>query len=553
MDIYISEVEKANSIVDAINQLDNMKSDVEENCNQLLNSIKRQIEILTLAGGEENFGKIVNIYENILNIDKTNLEILSDYIDFLNTYNDYDKALNVFKDTCPYLDNNLKMKERILTNIGNSFNQLMELDNAIDCYQQALSIIDSLESLDEDYKLHRQEVVLSNLGVAYTRKRDYKNASFCFEECNNLYNNHNDNKLSKFDFIGNYASLYRIMKEYEKSDSILSVGLSCLSTIGLLDNSQKKKIAEYRAILNQGRGNVATNMGNGDKARYFYQETISILKSLYDENPRKYVVNLAIANYNFGRSYIVEDESAKEAIPFLESSLNLYESVLHNSFIQRVADNYAETITVLGRIYTNRKDTTECFKLCERIDQSINSCKDFPYKGANLLAAAGTILADLKMHKRALEYYFKAVKAIEILYEAYPTVYKIDMVQLYNNIAGSLCHNGNFVEGKDYFARSLSLSEELYLEKNIDKTFYRQVINRGFLFLVTSSEPLAALDYLRKLQELEPNNVELFEYECIILGGNGHMADAKNAFIKLLKRFPDYPKDSELYKNLGSK
>ncbi len=549
---YTTEVENINRLTVAINQLDSLKLDAEQNRNQLLSSIKHQIATLNLAGGEDNLNKIDKIYQNILDKDKSNLEIAIDYVKFLNTYNEYSKAIDVYNNVSTHFDDNdLKLKELILTHIGNSYNQLQQLDKAIDYYNKALHTLDSAVE-DDNYIRDRKENILNNLGLGYLRNNDYKNALKYFEECLNLHNKFGDNNLAKIKCINNLASLYRTIKEYEKADQLLSDGLNILSDMDILDDYGREEILYSTAILTQGRGNVAIDKNDYEKALSHYRQTLSQLQSLYDRNPRKYAISLAAANHNYGRIYFLNDESSKEALPFFENAVSLYENTLNKCFIQQVADRYGETISLLGRIYSSQQDTTECIRLCDRINQTLKSCSDFPYKGANLLAAQGTIYSDIKMTESAVKSYNKAIDAMQIMYAEYPAIYKKDLSQLYVNVAFLNCKIGNLTAGKDYFNKGIPMWDELFLENKVTKKEYFNALDRGFLALGTTSEYQAGLNYLRKMQELAPDNRKLFEYECIILYGNGRIEEAKIAFSKLINHFPDYPTDSELYKVLGN-
>lgn len=544
---YNTEVNELNEISEAITQLTEIQAEKMQTRDNLLAAINRHIKTLQIAGGEINLQKIDNIYNNLLTNNKSNLQIALDYIAFLNTYSKFDKALEVYDNIRPFLNTTPLLQEKLLTNIGNTYNQTQKLNEAIGSYEQALCVLDSSD-LSDDYIRGRKEIILSNLGIAYLRKRDYQKALSVFDEGYNLYNGHDDDPFSKIRLLNSFSTLYRNLKEYEKADSLLTEGLNIISQTEALDNSQKEDLQYFKAILFQSKGNQSMEVGKTEEARQYYADVITSLTPLYENNPRKYVQDLAAANYNYGRSYYLVDNSSIEALPYFNRALNLYETVLNTSFIQRIADNHAQTASLTARIYSNLKDTTECIRLCDRLNITLKSCADFPYKGATLLSAIGIIYSDLKLHRQDLDIKIRAIDALETMYAEYPEIYKQDLSFLYVSIGSTYCHLKELDEAKGYFAKGLSMLQELYDADRLSHADYLDALNKGFIFLTTSTEPLAGLEYLRKIQELEPANVKLFEYECIILHHNNRVDDAKKAFSKLLDHFPDYPKDSELYR-----
>lgn len=548
---YIAEVKKAKEIENASKLLEDKRTEVEQNCEHLLAFIKREIQILSLKGGQENLRKISDKYESILNQDKSNLEIALDYIVFLNDYNEYDKAIEVFQEVTPYLDNDLVFKEKILTNIGNSFQQLQRLKEAIDYYQQAILTVDSSDSLDEEQKRYRKETLLNNMGVAYLRMRDYNSASRYLEECLLLCNSNDDNNFSKINCVSNLATLYRDQAKYNQADDLLSEGFSCLERMDFIDDAQKNKVLYTQSVLTRQKGDVASYKGDFDIARLYYKNALNRIESLYEKDPQKYAVDFAIFNYNYGRSYFVENDSLLEAIPYYEKSIKIYESVLQKNFIQRIVDSYAQVIAHMGRIYSNNNDTTKCIQVCERIDQITKLCERFPFKGANLLEATAVIYSDIKREDKSIEYHEKALKAMEVMHSEYPKIYNGDLARIYTNLAMSYCKKGMLLDGKDFFDRSIAISQGMYIDNPAEKDGYIGALWRGFIWLVDTPEYETGLNYLRKMQELDPDNRKLFTFECIILAGHGRQDEAKKAFLKLLERFPDYPKDSVLYTELG--
>lgn len=548
---YIEEIGKNKQLSEAINQLEERRTYSDENCEQYLASIKRQIGVLNLIGGQENIQKISEIYDRILEQDGSNLKIAVDYIEFLNTYLQYDKALEVYERVCPYLDTDLILKEKILTKAGNSFNQLQLLKESLDCYQQAILTLDSSNISDEEYKRLRKESIKNNIGLAYLRMRDYKSASEIFEECLQMHNSFNDNNIQKIKCINNLAIVYRHMNKFDEADEILLDGLASLDNMDVSDDAQKEEIMYSKTALKSERGNVAATKGDLEMARLNYGQAISEIQSLYEKNPQKYGIDLAQLNFNYGRSYFVENDSLRDALPYFSKALDHYESALKTCFIQMLADAYAKTVSMIGRIYANNNDTIECLRLVDRIDQVLTLCAVYPYKGANLLESAAIIYGDAKIYDKSIEYHKKALNAMEVMQAEYPKIYRDDVARIYSNLAIMYFKEDNLLEGKECLEKGISLRKDMYDDGETEKETYTDALFLGFCFLQNTAEYMKGLDYLRSLQKLDPDNQKLYEYECIILYHHGYEDDAKGVFMKLLERVPSYPKDSELYQVLG--
>lgn len=546
IDKYIKEVGEIKEISSAIDQLSEVKQSKIESRDSLLAAVQRQIETLKLAGGKENFDKIIDIYDKVISSgDHDNVIVLS-YLDLLNQMGMYDKCIDLYNTYVPNLELSLFQKEKILNLVGNSYNQLQKLDEAIEFYKEAISVIDQFDSADKHYATYRRNAVMGNMGLAYSRKSDFRNALYCY---NNVYPQLDDYEgiSTEVKRLNNLALLYSNIDNCQVADSIFNLGIDICKSACVYDNKQKEDLNYNLAILYQGKGNELCQVEDFDSAQNSYEAGLKILKDLFEYNPKKYISPLASLYYNYGRLYRLQESKIQYSIPYYQESLKLHESNLSEHFIQRDFENYAETFANLAIAYDKLENHEMCIELCQRASAMLDVCKEYPYKGAVLMSNIGAIYGNLKDNNKALEYYLNALEAIAPIYDEYPGIYTVHLARLCCNIATTLCRLDNHKKSIDYFSKSIDLYDSLAKENSIFLPDRRDALYRGFLHLAMSSEYKEGLNYLRRLQVLEPDNLEHFERECIILYGNNEKEEAVNVFNRILTSHPDYPKDSKLY------
>lgn len=112
----VKEFDKAN---EAIARLEKIKAEKDEALTSLLGSINRQIETLKLAGGKENFDKILTLYGQVVETGYFEPEFLSAYLTELTQQGFFDKALEL--GTKFVANENIAplAKHKIWTKIGN--------------------------------------------------------------------------------------------------------------------------------------------------------------------------------------------------------------------------------------------------------------------------------------------------------------------------------------------------------------------------------------------------------------------------------------------------
>lgn len=548
---YFKEDDDIQEIDNAIDKLSDSKQSKIAARDSLLMAVNRQVDTYRMAGGTENFNKIINIYEQLVNRGKLDANIVVPYLRELNFSLQYDITIDFYNTLLADKDYDPYAGETILTLVASAHNQLQKLTEGLDLYKLALAEIDKFPVSDDSYALHRRNVINNNIGLLYDRMGDLDNAEKYLTKSQHIEDDDNEHKFQELRRKNNLGILYRRQRRYAEADSVLHHGIDIAKSITCNNNIERVSLTTITSIINQGIGNNLADQNKYYEARTYFQRSIDDMTRLYNYNPRQYAPDIATLNYNFARTYFLSDDSISKAVPYLENSMTHYESLLKEHFIQQYFDSYAQTFSNLARVYDKLGQTEDVIKLCARADALLASCRLFPYKGAKLLSAIGSSYADIKQYDKALEYQKQALVAIELMHSEYPDIYKEDLAILYVNYAMTSCRIKDYITAKEYYAKGVPIYEQI---KNENPRFLKEyigVVNKAFLQLATSPEYDEGLKYLRILQSLNPGNIKLFEYECILLHGNGRVEEAKAAFSKLLKAHPDYPTDSELYKALS--
>ncbi|MCM1520154.1 MAG: tetratricopeptide repeat protein [Lachnoclostridium sp.] len=548
---YFEEDDDIQEIDNAIGKLSDTKEAKIAARDSLLMAVNRQVDTYRMAGGTENFNKIIDIYQQLVSRGKLDANIVVPYLQELNTSNQYEKTIEFYNTLLADREYDPYAMQKILLRVANAHSQLQKLKEGLEIYKLCLAEIDKFPASDDAYTNFRRSAINNNIGLLYNRMGDLDNAEKFLSQCQYLVDEDNEHKFQELRRINNLGILYRGQRRYAEADSVFHHGIDVANTITCNNNVERTELTSCVSIINQGIGNNLAAQNKFAEARGYYQRSLDDMTKLYNYNPRRYTPDLATLNYNFARTYFLTEDSISQAIPYLENSMTHYESILKEHFIQYYFDNYAETFGNFARVYDNLGQKEEVIKLCARADSMLTTCSLFPYKGAKLQSAIGSTYADIKQYDRALEYQKKALVSIELMYSEYPDIYKENLAITYVNYAMTSCRIKDYNTAKEYYAKGIPIYEQIKNENPRFLKDYAKVVNTAFVFLATSPEYDEGLKYLRILQSLNPENIKLFEYECILLHGHGRIEEARAAFAKLLQAHPDYPTDSELYKNLS--
>ena len=124
----------------------------------------------------------------------------------------YTKALEFFT-KAEVLGEKLSFKDDLLIkeNIGNTYNLLSNLGEALGYYQKALKLADKLELKDNKAR------ILNNIGLLYAWEKDLKPALNYFERAYEIANKYNSPGYIKTQIAVNIAYIYNVWNDFDKA------------------------------------------------------------------------------------------------------------------------------------------------------------------------------------------------------------------------------------------------------------------------------------------------------------------------------------------------
>lgn len=225
--------------------------------------------------------------------------------DYVKSFETYLKALKYFEDT-----KNWEKIAYLYNNMGILFHRQGESERALSYYNQADSILKKHPEIEGSIHCMLQ----TNMGLSYYELGEYEKAITCYQK-SIKYNEQNEQLKSPYIYtvnIGNLASVYRRLKDYEQSEAYF-----------------KEAIAKSKEMMNEA--SVAANQGDlGTLYLTMAEEKSSVQQ-------RNKLLNQAIDSYqkalqtfkknnDFGRyqGYSKELSQAYELKGDYKKSLELY-------------------------------------------------------------------------------------------------------------------------------------------------------------------------------------------------------------------------------------
>lgn len=544
IDKYLQQAAQLQEVTSAVEQLTAIQQDKQQACADLLAALDRQIETLKLAGGKENFEKIGSLYSKMEKSGAMPLQAGVAYVRFLYNQSQYEESLAL----ADRLLKNEIADSAALYQIqflrGNCYYQLGKLDEAIANFEKTLQYI---TTKDPDTKKVEEDKAILNICFCHIDRKDYDKAVPYFDRLSYVLSPDMDMMNQSLRNISGYVTLLRHLGQYGKADSLLSTAVSAIESETLSAN--KSEDLEYGyAILCQQKGNIYSSAKRNDEARSYYAKAIGPLTGLYDRNPLKYEKSLAVLNYNIGRSHFLESDSSEMAIPYFVKALDLYESILNRGLRQPILYNYAETLSLLGRIYSNTGNDSACMELCKKAEAFVPGPDADSYRYGKLYSCISSVYSDLKLVDKNRDYLQKSLRCLETGYMISPNQYLEDYAIACCNLGHLEAKAGNHSESAANFDKAISLFEIGVENNTADISYLTHALHMGSAMLFGTAEYRFVVRCMRKLQEIYPEEKKYFEQECLVLWKAEEPDASKEAFRKLLEYFPDYPHSSPLYK-----
>jgi tetratricopeptide (TPR) repeat protein len=378
------------------------------------------------------------VYDCMLLLDSTNLDILSSVADFYRENHRYEKALRLYPKIIEHPQAKAWQKGNAYGHLGELYSTTGNLNKAMEAYTKDYQIYTSLSKNAPDNTFYKQNLAVgySKLGETYTNLGDLDKALSYYEE---------NNRIEK-----------EIYTAYPKNTDFKNgLAISCEklgithTSLGNLDLAlrffekeielSKELYVAYPTNVNfkdglassyQYLGNTHTSLGNLDKALHFYEEGNILSKELYAISPNNVSFKTGLASsYGFIGSTNVSLGNLKNALSFFEEC-NRLQKELYTAYPTNVSFKYrlAGSYLYLGHIYFSFGDFKKALlffedevKLSEELYALSSANVDFKNGLAVSYSRLGETHTSLGNFDKAFSFYEKNTELAKELYATYST------------------------------------------------------------------------------------------------------------------------------------
>ncbi|MFN8495579.1 MAG: tetratricopeptide repeat protein [Caldilineaceae bacterium] len=411
--------------------------------------------------------------------------------------------------------NNREDESLRLNDLGLAYSRLGEMDKAIDCYQQAITI--AKKTVERDI----EGIILGNLATCYSALGKYQQAGNCYQQAliiakdigdrrgeekrlTNLGNNNYDlgqldkaidyfqqaliiakeiqSRVDEGVILGNLGVTYLALQQHEQASDYLQQAFAISCEIGDIYN-------QARLLTNLGQ--IPYYLGQLDKAIDLYQQAFAISCKIDDIHLQaRLLINLGQLYYDL--------RQLDKAIEYYQQALIIVKKIGNHNIEGLVQDKLGRAYHYLGQYQT----AIQYFQQALAIYCEINDLFEQVISLGNLSSA----YYNLAQYQEALNYCQQAVD-ISITLE---NPAKQDLWQDIKNTILNKLHNiyfalGKYQEAAQYFEQALEITQKL--DNHIQRSALLNNLGQSHHALGQYQEAINA--YQRAL-DLEPDDATLY-------------------------------------------
>ncbi|MEM0160267.1 MAG: tetratricopeptide repeat protein [Thermoplasmata archaeon] len=387
-------------------------------------------------------------------------------------------------------DQNIRAKlADSLKNLGNSFSEKNELDQAIQKYTESLDIYRNLVTIYPSFE-NELAMVLNDLGIVLDLKGDLTNSIKAFDEAlaikEKLSKTDIKNKVDLAIILNNLGLAYYSKNAFQISIKIYDLALDIYRSIENEYNNYEEDIA----MLLDNLGLAQRDYGLIEESVQTFNKALEIYKKL-DREDSRYESDVAEVLKNMGVS-LERKKEPESAIRNLEKALHIYEKLVRID--SRYEQDLAETLAYLGETYASIDEQDEAIRF---FNSGLNIYRALEKKDARFEQYSCKIIQNL-----GKQYYLKGNTdlAIKLLRESLYVFRKMSILdnKFEQNIAENLTDLGTaYFNKKSYEESSISYNEAISIYRKLkreDEKFNVYLAN-SLMLQGKVLEKLKSLDY----------------------------------------------------------
>lgn len=299
------------------------KDGVFSSRDSIIIAIHRQVDLLRMAGGEDNIRKIDELLKGVADADTTYLPAVLEYADFLKHHN-IEKSLDYY----------LIYQRGSINSINSYIDGLIKLSDA---YFR-------LHKYDKD-----EDLLLQGLHLAQLEAKSDTLSEIYLNATSQIYS-----QLAQM-----YSSTD--VKRHEEALVAAEKGLEAFRLLSEIDSIDY--MDGYACCLKIGGDNYH-RMGKNDLAKQYLSKAIQKFEYLYNEDPKKYRAKLAWAISQLAAIYKAEKDKANARIQYSRAGELFYQAMKHDPLAYEIY--YARTMHNAASVCEEREERLNIYLLVSR-------------------------------------------------------------------------------------------------------------------------------------------------------------------------------------------
>lgn len=548
---YKQCVQNINEIDTAIHVLIDEKEKEKMRKDSVFAAALRQIDVLKMAGGRDNFEKIDDKLKDMVLADTTDLRCVYTYADFLAEQKSYDGALRFYR-RCLRLTNDPLTISQVKGKIGLLELELGHFNESQEALLTSHNIIHDLSLHNKGYSKYYAKSI-HDLASLYTDMREFNKAEKYYlqslEEYQLMANDGDSCTIEILTLKNDLGQMYYEKRDFDKALTILT---SAYSPIQQKYNSNPIAFKPLMAQLENNLGLVNRRYLNYDSAESHYLSSLRIYKDLYDFNPSAYRKSLAGINGEISSLY-ERTMNPQKAQEFLNSSIAYYDTLLLASKDASIPSFVRMQINLMN-LYLDNKKYEKIVPLLEQTYNQINSLYEYypkvyrsdlcdalsiigryhvahkQYQEAKAFFERANLLSDTLCFQDASSYLYQRFETLNnlsgvsdimklyqedsiyshmaydvccALYRISPVVYAPNMAQMAFNMSVHYFHTNNYSIAKKYSDEAEKIYESLFVKQPlIFGDDYSKALHLAARLSVNHKDSIGYESYIFKAYEL---------------------------------------------------
>ena len=474
---------------------------------------QREIATLKLAGGKENYDRVVCMLKENALADTTDIDAVWEYAAFAYNQRDFKEAERFFLIALNGSKDNLFRQVAYQNNLGLLHSDVHNYAKAEEYYFKAMENITQLFTQNPDAFRAYLAGTQNNLGTLYHTLHDYTKAEEYYlqalENRTELFRQNPDAyRYELASTQNNLGLLYYALHDYAKAEEYMLQTLENYTQL-----FQKNPDANHYelATIQNNLGNLYIDLHDYAKAEVYLLQALENWTNLFRKNPDAYRANLADTQNNLGNLYYALHDYAKAEEYCLKALEN--KTQLFHQNPDAYLTNLAMVQNNLGSLYKDLHDYVKAEEYhllalenyTQLFSQNPNAyLTDLAMAQYNL----GNLYSDLHDNAKAEEYYLKALENITQLFSKNPDAYRAYLAIIQNNLGNLYYDLHDNAKAEEYYFQALEHRTQLF-RQNPDAyraDLARNQYNLGLLYDDLHDYAKAEKYYLQTLE----NYTQLF-------------------------------------------